>query len=269
MSTPTPNPIDPGPMPEHLVTDAQARDLQRQEQAKYEYELHPYSKRYFPLLDGIEFSNLVESIEQNGLIEAITLYEGMILDGRNRYLACKTARYQFREEDFVELSNDDDPLAFVWAKNRHRRHLSTEDKQAAIKKLLEDYPEASSRWIASLLRVSHHTVEGARQEAASDDGAPADEATGQPAQSRIGRDGKRRKTKSRARRDDDERKKKHGKVKAFIFEWGTFDVWQKNFFVKTYQNEIATILDEIDERSGQVPEEPDDDCDDDDAQQEP
>ena len=65
-----------------------------------EMKPHPYAD-ILPLLEGEAFDALVADIRANGLLEPITLYEGMILDGRNRWNACKAAGVepQFREFD--------------------------------------------------------------------------------------------------------------------------------------------------------------------------
>src|SRR5262245_9522193 len=121
---------------------------------------HPLAEM-FPALEGEELDKLAEDIEENGLLEPITLYEGKILDGRNRYNACRKINYKFGELDFEEFiaDADKDPLAFVLSKNMARRHLNADQKRELIAKLLEKRPNASSRLIASIARVSHHTVE--------------------------------------------------------------------------------------------------------------
>ena len=49
--------------------------------------VHPYAE-LFPLMQHPDFDALCGHIATNGLQEEIVLYEGQILDGRNRYLAC-------------------------------------------------------------------------------------------------------------------------------------------------------------------------------------
>lgn len=39
----------------------------------------------FPMIEKDDFEVLVVDIKENGLLEPIYLYEGKILDGRNRY----------------------------------------------------------------------------------------------------------------------------------------------------------------------------------------
>jgi len=55
----------------------------------------------FPMMDKARYGELVENIREHGQLEPITLYDGMILDGRNRYKACldlgikpKTRQYE-------------------------------------------------------------------------------------------------------------------------------------------------------------------------------
>ena len=80
---------------------------------------HPYAS-LLPLLEGEAFDSLVADIKANGLMEPITVYQDMVLDGRNRLRACEAAG---AEPQFLKFDGDD-PLAFVLSLNLHRRHLT-------------------------------------------------------------------------------------------------------------------------------------------------
>jgi hypothetical protein len=90
------------------------------------YEFHKYCL-LFPKANDDELSKLRDDIRENGLIEPITVYEGKILDGRNRFLACTA---QGITPTFKEYEGTD-PLRFVLSKNFNRRHLS-ESQRAAV-----------------------------------------------------------------------------------------------------------------------------------------
>jgi len=45
-----------------------------------------------PMIDDANFANLKADIEKNGVLEPILIFEGRILDGRNRYRAGKEVR---------------------------------------------------------------------------------------------------------------------------------------------------------------------------------
>jgi hypothetical protein len=114
-----------------------------------------------PMMPEDELGKLGEDIKANGLHDPITIYEDKILDGWNRYNAGRKAEYEFTDDDYVQFS-DADPLAFVISKNILRRHLTRDDKKKLIAIYTKLYPDRSSRWIASDLGVSHHTVESVR-----------------------------------------------------------------------------------------------------------
>jgi N6-adenosine-specific RNA methylase IME4 len=80
----------------------------------------------FPLLRDAEFDALCQDIRKNGLRRAITLHDGKVLDGRNRYRACLKASVRPRFETY----KGKDPLAFVVSQNIVHRHLT--DSQRAI-----------------------------------------------------------------------------------------------------------------------------------------
>jgi ParB-like chromosome segregation protein Spo0J len=54
---------------------------------------HPIAN-LFPEMTGSDYDALVKDIKSNGLIEPITLFEGKILDGRNRARACLEAEIE-------------------------------------------------------------------------------------------------------------------------------------------------------------------------------
>ncbi len=61
--------------------------MSHDEQSITPLEFHEYAD-IFPLLEGQEFDELKQSIAAGGQREPIRLYNGKILDGRNRYRAC-------------------------------------------------------------------------------------------------------------------------------------------------------------------------------------
>lgn len=89
-------------------------------------KFHPYSE-IFPLIEGAEFDALVADIRAQGLREKIWLYEGKVLDGRNRFLACQKAKVRPAFRKFTGK----DALAFVVSLNIARRHLTVEQRAFA------------------------------------------------------------------------------------------------------------------------------------------
>ena len=89
----------------------------------------------FPPATEQELQELRESIEQNGQVEKIILFEGKILDGRNRAAACAMLGIEPETIEYV----GDDPLGIVLSKNLHRRHL-TESQRAVIAAKLANMP---------------------------------------------------------------------------------------------------------------------------------
>ena len=76
------------------------------------YEFHELCC-IFPQCSEVELVMLIADIRENGLQNPITLFEGKILDGRNRYLACKMLNI---EPDYVQFENND-PMAFFISHN--------------------------------------------------------------------------------------------------------------------------------------------------------
>ena len=111
------------------------------------YEFHEVAN-IFPMMNEDEFVDLVTSIKQNGQREPIILYEDKIIDGRNRYTACKELRVEPKVEYWDEQGS---LLDFVKDKNLNRRQLSQSQRgmiAARMKPLYED--EAKQRMTAGV-----------------------------------------------------------------------------------------------------------------------
>ena len=107
-----------------------------------DYKFHPLAN-LFPLMDGPAFDELVEDIRANGLREEIWLHEGKIIDGRNRYRACKEAgvKPKYRTWD-----GDGSLVSFIVSLNLHRRHLTSSQRAViALDVLPELKREAKER----------------------------------------------------------------------------------------------------------------------------
>lgn len=88
------------------------------------YLFHEMSS-YLPLLEDEEFDDLVEDIKEFGQIEPIVLYEGKILDGRNRYRACKKLGIEVNATEWKPSeATGITPLQYVISTNIMRRHLN-------------------------------------------------------------------------------------------------------------------------------------------------
>ena len=104
-------------------------------------KFHPICE-LFPLMEGEEFERLSADIKANGLLESIWTYEGQILDGRNRWLACKDAGV---EPEFREYKGHD-AVSFVVSMNIERRHLTPSQRACIGVEILPQYEaEAEKR----------------------------------------------------------------------------------------------------------------------------
>jgi hypothetical protein len=131
-------------------------------------KFHPLSD-LFPLLEGVEFDELVADIKANGIEEPIALWQGKILDGRNRYRAGVAAGIDpnirtYDLEDRWAGHEGFDPVAYVISKNLRRRHLTAEQKRDLITKLLKASPGKSDREIGRLTKTDNKTVASVRAE---------------------------------------------------------------------------------------------------------
>lgn len=68
-----------------------------------------------------EFQSLKDSIDSHGVLNPITIYEGMVIDGWHRYHAAMVLGMDCPE---AELEDWIDPKDFVLAQNKNRRHIT-------------------------------------------------------------------------------------------------------------------------------------------------
>lgn len=137
------------------------------------YENHPFAD-LFPMLDADAHKELADDIEANGLFDKIWLYEGKILDGRNRYKACTERDVDPKFEEY----KGKDALGFVIAKNLHRRHLSESQRATVAAKIAtarkggqakpgeganSSIPPTTTKEAAKQLNVSPSSVKAAKK----------------------------------------------------------------------------------------------------------
>jgi hypothetical protein len=97
-----------------------------------EYEFHPVAS-LFPLMDDESFRDLCNDVAVNGLIEPIWLYDGKIVDGRNRYLACLQTQTR---PIFREWAGTESLVEFIVSLNLRRRHLNSSQRAMIAQRMI-------------------------------------------------------------------------------------------------------------------------------------
>ena len=132
-------------------------------------EFHPLAD-IFPMMSAEEYVALRDDIAQYGLREPITLAEGKIADGRNRYNACLELGIEPKYEEWDGVGS---LLAFIVSMNLHRRHLD-ESQRAMVAAKIANMPahrpenksanlQTSQDDAANLVNVSTRSVASAKK----------------------------------------------------------------------------------------------------------
>ena len=134
------------------------------------YPVHPAAE-LFPMMSEIEFQAMKEDIRLHGQNDDVLIWNGTLLDGRNRLRACTELGI---EPGWAEIPKTIDPVAWVLSHNLHRRHLTTAQRAMVAEKLatlragekksnssIELLPSQSEA--AEKLQVSVASVKRARQ----------------------------------------------------------------------------------------------------------
>ena len=96
-----------------------------------------------PPLSTEEYTGLEADILRDGCLTPLTIWNGILIDGHNRYEICKKHRLPFRTQN-IELENLDDARLWIWKHQSHRRNMTPfERTELALK--LKDIIAAKAR----------------------------------------------------------------------------------------------------------------------------
>lgn len=109
-----------------------------------EWEFHPLAN-IFPMMSDDELAELAHDIKMNGQQLPIFTLDDLIVDGRNRYRACKIAGVppDMRPLTSAALTSAS-ATAFVLSLNKYRRHL-TQSQKAMIAAAAKPFFEAEAK----------------------------------------------------------------------------------------------------------------------------
>jgi ParB family chromosome partitioning protein len=117
------------------------------------YENHP-AAGLFHMMGETELQQLAEDIRQNGLLEPIAIFEGKVIDGRNRLAACLRAEVEPR---FQDIGNIESPILYVASKNLRRRHLTPSQCAVVAAEMIPLLADEAKRRQVSRLRHGDET----------------------------------------------------------------------------------------------------------------
>ena len=96
----------------------------------------------FPMAQADELDGLTADIAEHGLVESIwTIDDGVVLDGRNRLVAC----HRLGLAPTVKRYRGDDPITFAVSLNLHRRHLEKSQVAAIARESIPLYAEEARK----------------------------------------------------------------------------------------------------------------------------
>lgn len=127
---------------------------------------HPAANAFSLLAeDSADFKCLIEDIRSQGLNNPITIYEGKLLDGRNRARACKLLGILPDTTQWIPKQGQT-PESWSMSQNVVRRHLTIDQRKIGqdelrgytlFKKLREEYREFEEKYKESWRQVKEGT----------------------------------------------------------------------------------------------------------------
>jgi ParB-like chromosome segregation protein Spo0J len=101
---------------------------------------HPIAD-VWPMMDEAKLAELADDIRKNGQLVPVWLYDGKILDGRNRWAACQIAGVEPKAKEYT----GDEPTAFAVSLNDRRRHMNKGSLAAVAAELEPHFAEDAKR----------------------------------------------------------------------------------------------------------------------------
>lgn len=101
------------------------------------FKIHPAAD-IFPMMEGAAYDSLKASIEKDGQVTPIELWDGQVIDGRNRLKACEELGVDPWVSDVEDIA-DSDPVSYALALNLERRHLNESQRAMVASKAEELY----------------------------------------------------------------------------------------------------------------------------------
>ncbi len=90
------------------------------------FPIHPAAD-LFPMLDSTGMQALAADIAASGLRTPVALWNGQVIDGRNRLEACRIATVEPRCET-MQFADNAECVRYIVSTNLHRRHLTDEQR---------------------------------------------------------------------------------------------------------------------------------------------
>jgi ParB-like chromosome segregation protein Spo0J len=161
------------------------------------YGVHPAAE-VFPLLSHEELEAMAADMKRHGIRRAPVLLRRSdapsgydVVDGRGRLTAIQLAGLPLFDANGTStfnthvLADDEDPYDASIAANVLRRHLSKEERDEAMLKMVALRPELSDRQIAKKFGVDHKTIGAVRKKGiATGEVSPVDRTVGADGKSR-------------------------------------------------------------------------------------
>jgi hypothetical protein len=97
-------------------------------------------------------------IKLKGIQTKMMLFQGRLLDGRNRYTCGKELGFEFSEKDFDLFTGTyAEAEAYVISTNMMRRQMTNTQKAEVVERMIRKYPDDSNRKIAARCGMSSHS----------------------------------------------------------------------------------------------------------------